>query len=121
MPLGLVSTVALAVAACAPAPTAQGSGQRPAASSARGLEFARAHCSRCHAVTAGRSSPNPDAPPFEVVVNAPGLNAGTLNSWLRNAHDFPEIMNFEIDSDRIDDLAAYMLTLQREDFTPPAQ
>jgi mono/diheme cytochrome c family protein len=79
----------------------------------RGLAFARARCSACHAVGAAQLSANPEAPPFEAVVNTPGLTSATLGSWLRNAHNFPEVMNFAIQPDQIDDLASYMLTLKR--------
>jgi mono/diheme cytochrome c family protein len=116
----LLSLILPAIAACAPAPPAQGSAP-PSAAAARGLEFAQAHCSRCHAVAPGRFSPDPNAPPFEAVVNAPGLDAQTLGNWLRNAHDFPAIMSFEIEPGAIDDLTAYMLTLRSKDYTPPTQ
>ena len=83
-----------------------------APSSARGLDFAQAHCSGCHAVTALSISPHPEAPPFDSVVNTRGLTDATLKAWLRNSHNFPEIMNFDVDPGHIDDLAAYMLTLR---------
>lgn len=89
--------------------------------SARGLAFVKANCAGCHAVTAGRSSPNPDAPPFEAVVNTAQLTAATLKPWLRDSHNFPAMMNFAIAPDQIDDLAAYMITLQRSDYSPPIQ
>ena len=85
----------------------------------RGLAFARQHCSGCHAVGAGQSSPNVEAPTFETVVNTPGLAAATIKPWLRDSHNFPAMMNFTIDPDQIDDLAAYMMTLQRGDYVPP--
>lgn len=87
----------------------------------RGLEFAQTHCSTCHAVAALQTSPNREAPPFELVVNRPGLTPATLRSWLRNSHNFPEMMDFAIAPDQIDDLAAYMMTLQSKDFRPPSQ
>lgn len=85
----------------------------------RGLAFGRQHCSGCHAVSAGQSSPNVEAPTFEAVVNTPGLTAATIKPWLRDSHNFPAMMNFTIDPDQIDDLAAYMMTLQRGDYVPP--
>ncbi|MEZ5734198.1 MAG: cytochrome c [Novosphingobium sp.] len=82
---------------------------------ATGLAFAQAHCSQCHAVVPLRISPNPEAPPFETVVNVPGLTDVTLKTFLRDSHNFPEIMNFDIDPEQIDALAAYMLTLRNSD------
>ncbi|MFW2854006.1 c-type cytochrome [Sphingomonas sp. TX0543] len=82
------------------------------ASVASGKAFAQAHCSGCHAVLPDRFSPNPDAPPFENVVAKEGLTGETLTYWLRHSHNFPEIMNFEVADDQVDDLSAYMLTLR---------
>ena len=81
----------------------------------KGLEFAQAHCSQCHAVKALQLSPNPEAPPFESVANMPGLTKTTLRDWLRDSHNFPEIMDFALETDQIDVLAAYILTLRKSD------
>lgn len=86
----------------------------------RGLAFAGMYCSACHAVNTGNSR-EPAAPPFEAVVNVPGLTAETLKSWLRDSHNYPEVMNFEIAAAQIDDLSSYMLTLQHPDYRPPIQ
>lgn len=86
----------------------------------RGLGFAQRHCAACHAVEAG-GSPNPQAPPFEAVINQQGLSAETLKPWLRNSHDFPAMMNFAIDPERIDELATYMLTLRDASYKPAIQ
>jgi mono/diheme cytochrome c family protein len=87
----------------------------------RGLAFATSHCSGCHAITAGQISPNPEAPPWELVVNKPGLTRATLRTFLRDSHNYPEAMNFTIDQRQIGDLAAYMLTLKSARFKPPIQ
>ena len=68
---------------------------------------------------AGQSSPNVEAPTFEAVVNTPGLTAATIKPWLWDSHNFPAMMNFTIDPDQIDDLAADMMTGQRGDYVPP--
>lgn len=117
--------LAAAAGACAPSPRAQTTSAPPpppaaavapaqAASSpaARGLAFATSHCAACHGVGRDQLSHNPEVPPFEVAVNKPGLTRDTLTYWLRTSHNYPEIMNFEIDPDQVDDLAAYMLTLR---------
>jgi mono/diheme cytochrome c family protein len=86
---------------------------------ARGYAFARDHCAVCHGVTANASSPNPEAPPFEAVVNTRGLTARTLETFLRDSHNFPGQMAFEIDPAKVDDVTAYLLTLKRADYHPP--
>lgn len=103
----------------APPPSMHSAQPAGAASRTEGLVFAQRHCTACHAISAGGSSPNVEAPTFEAIVNTPGLTDETLQGWLRDSHNFPELMNFSIDSDQIDSLAAYMITLQRSDFMPP--
>lgn len=93
-------------------------GENPAAK--RGMAFAQSHCTACHAVDAG-ISPKPEAPSFEAIVNTTGLAAETLKSWLRDSHNYPEIMNFAIAPAQIDDLATYMLTLKNPGYRPPIQ
>ena len=86
----------------------------------RGLAFAEARCAGCHAVTRG-ISPNPQSPTFEAVINTSGLDLTTLKPWLQNSHDFPAMMNFAIEPEHIDDLAAYMLTLKNPSYRPIIQ
>lgn len=101
------------------APPARTGASEPRAEQ-RGLAFAKARCAECHAVTPG-ISPIPQAPSFEAVINAPGLDLGTLKPWLRNSHDFPAMMDFAIEPEQIDDLAAYMLTLKDPAYRPAIQ
>lgn len=110
----LLSTVA-AAPGNAPPPPAAGMDERTR--EMRGLAFAQTHCAGCHAVETG-TSPNPEAPPFEAVINKPGLNMDTLKPWLSNSHDFPAVMDFSIDPEQVDDLAAYMLTLKSVSYRP---
>ena len=91
---------------------------KAAAASTRELAFARARCAGCHAVGVG-TSPRREAPSFEDVVNTPGLTPDTPKPWLRDSHNYPEIMNFTIAPEQIDDLAAYMLTLNDPSYRPP--
>ena len=110
----LLPLSALTLAACATA----GLSLSPAA--ARGQALAGSNCATCHAVgrDAGQS-PNPQAPPFELIANQPGLTRETLGTFLRDAHNYPGAMQFTLDPAAADDLAAYMLTLRRDDYHPP--
>lgn len=83
-----------------------------------GLAFAQASCGGCHAVERYPSSPNPDAPPFAAIVNQEGLTHATLATWLRDAHNYPEEMEFSLDQAEVDQLVAYMLTLSDERYRP---
>lgn len=87
---------------------------------ARGIAFAQAHCAACHAIDAGLS-PLAEAPSFAGTANTPGFTAGTLRPWLRDSHNYPEIMNFALTPAQIDDLTTYMLSLKRPDYKPPIQ
>jgi mono/diheme cytochrome c family protein len=84
----------------------------------RGYTYAKSSCAGCHAITANASSPNPEAPAFEAVVNTKGLTARTLETFLRDSHNFPGQMAFSLDPARIDDLTAYMLTLKQVGYRP---
>jgi mono/diheme cytochrome c family protein len=113
----ILTVAALTLTACAtvPAkPTIELTEQE-----ARGYSFARAHCAGCHAITANSASANPEAPPFEAVVNTKGVTARTLETFLRDSHSFPGQMAFAIDPGKVDDLSAYMVTLKRADYHPP--
>lgn len=85
---------------------------------ARGFAFAKAHCAGCHGISPNASSPNPEAPLFEAIANREGLTARTLETFLRDSHNFPGQMAFEIDPAKVDDVTAYMVTLRRADFHP---
>lgn len=106
----------LGLAACQPLAaeeTAAPTGQPP------GLAFAQGSCGGCHAVERHQVSPNPDAPPFPAIVNRQGLTRETLSSWLRDAHNYPEEMEFYLERPEVDELVAYMLTLREEAYRPP--
>ncbi len=103
----------LLAAACQTAPTA------PAQiSSAPAPAFIEAACAGCHAVEPPFESPNPYAPDFEAIANREGLTDATLSSWLRNAHNYPEIMDFDLEDGQVEEVANYMITLRREDYVP---
>ena len=82
------------------------------ASPARGLAYAQSVCATCHAVEAGRTnSPNPQAPPFEVIANLPGMTPTALNAWLHSPH--PSMPNIIVTPSDRDDIAAYFNSLRR--------
>ena len=78
----------------------------------RGLAYAEANCTECHAVQRGRfDSPEPDAPPFQEIANAEGMSAIALYPFFRTSHrDMP---NFVIQPDDIADLTAYLMSIRR--------
>ncbi len=112
--LKLLALVLLAAGTVAAAPAAPKL-SKPAQ---RGLAFAEQRCAACHGVTANAPSPNPESPAFEDIANTPGLTRSTLRTYLRDSHNFPDAMNFRVPQRRINDLADYMVTLQRPDYHP---
>lgn len=126
MRIVLIAAPALLLGACQPATDTLSAG--PAVTDSaferdtpewRGERFARNRCADCHAISAGGDSPRREAPAFERIANTPGLTRDTLGTWLRDAHNYPDAMYFEIPEEGIDDLVAYMLTLRRDDYEPP--
>jgi mono/diheme cytochrome c family protein len=106
---------ALALVACQQQPLVKASAST---AYSRGHEYAQASCSACHAIGSGSTSPNPKAPPFAAVVNQDGLTKVTLSSWLRDAHNYPGEMDFQLDQERLDALVDYMLTLRDPAYRP---
>ena len=109
-----LAALAVTLAACATAPGPK----HLTAQQKRGQAFAKTHCAICHGIGRGDTSPNPESPPFEAVVNTIGLTAETLGTFLRDSHNYPGQMTFKIDAAKVDDLAAYMVTLKRADYHP---
>ena len=108
--------IALALSSCATGP--EQTRIELTRQEARGYGFAKANCAGCHAITANAVSANPEAPPFEAVVNTKGLTSATLATFLRDSHNFPGAMAFRIDQAKVNDLTAYMVTLKRPDYRP---
>lgn len=84
----------------------------------KGLGFAERRCAACHGITQNSSSPNPEAPPFEDIANRPGVKGSTLQQFLRDAHNYPEAMNFTIDAAEVKAIGEYMITLQKPGYRP---
>jgi mono/diheme cytochrome c family protein len=81
---------------------------------ARGRVFAEQNCGRCHAVGPSGESPNPKAPPFRTLHERYPIENLTesLAEGLRTGH--PEMPQFEaLDPAQIDDLIAYLKSLER--------
>jgi mono/diheme cytochrome c family protein len=115
--LYLAALAALAVATAAfsqPKPVEE----RRMAEAERGRVVAEARCAACHAVTVNSSSPNPESPGFEDIANRKGLTSATLRQYLRNAHNYPDAMQFKLNRGQVRDLSAYIVTLKRSGYKP---
>jgi len=106
-----------ALAACQPS-----EGQAVSSASSMQMEghtLAQAACSGCHSIEPFGLSPNSAAPEFPMIANRDGLTTDTLTYWLRNAHNYPEEMDFYLEDDEVGQLVDYILTLQDESYAPP--
>lgn len=108
---------ALIIALLAALPAyAQTPGQTPAQAEAeraarRGLEYARASCSQCHAVEPGvAAAPYATAPSFTAIAVTPGMTSMALNVWLNTSH--PNMPNLIIPQREKEDLFAYFAALR---------
>lgn len=79
---------------------------------ADGLAYAREACASCHGVEAGQRSPKAAAPSFDALANRPGMNRAALSALLRSPHR--NMPNLIVEPDRVDDLAAYLATLDND-------
>jgi mono/diheme cytochrome c family protein len=82
------------------------------------LAFAQGACGGCHGVERFDLSPNVDAPPFATVANREPLTAATLATWLRDAHNYPQEMDFTMDREQITGLVDYIMTLRDPEYEP---
>lgn len=80
------------------------------------LAFVEAACGGCHAVKGEAISPNPLSPAFAAIANRDGLTRESLASWLRDAHNYPEEMDFGLSSGQIEMIADHMLTLRSAEY-----
>lgn len=80
------------------------------------LAFVQAACGGCHAVEGQDLSPNPASPPFADIANREGLSKETLVSWLTDAHNYPEVMDFDLDPPQVEGIAEYILTLRSDNY-----
>jgi len=103
----------LTLAACQPAAPETASSR-----SGRVPTLVQGVCGDCHAVQRPFISPNPDAPGFDAIANSAGLTGESLTAWLIDAHNYPELMDFELSEAEAREVADYMVTLQREDYEP---
>lgn len=113
--LPVFATLAAGTAAFSQPVTVQ---QHRFAEAERGRILAEARCAACHAVTANGASPNPDSPGFEDIANREGVSSPTLRQYLRDAHNYPEAMQFKLDRGQVRDLSAYIVTLKRSGYKP---
>ncbi len=121
----IVPLALLMLAACQPAAieTAPAAAPQQAAAQAAATEahipvLVSTNCASCHAVRRGELSPLAAAPSFVHIANQPGLSRATLTAFLADAHNYPDQMDVELDAEDVEEIAAYLLTLQQEDYRP---
>ncbi len=78
-----------------------------------------AMCGSCHAVTPGDVSPLPQAPTFPAIANREGLTRETLTAYLRDAHNYPDIMDVGLTDEDVALVTEYMVSLQDPDYRQP--
>ncbi|NEW88015.1 cytochrome c [Rhodopseudomonas sp. WA056] len=79
----------------------------------RGLEFAKSHCARCHAIGRSGKSRLAQAPPFRTLHTRYPVEtlAEAFAEGIYTGH--PRMPEFELDPDEINDLLSYLKTLER--------
>ncbi|MEM6585049.1 MAG: hypothetical protein AAF692_04790 [Pseudomonadota bacterium] len=113
-----LSLAALVLTACQTTPSPAPISQVSASQAPKVPNLVQGVCGDCHGVEPPFLSPNPEAPDFEAIANSAGLTGESLTQWLIDAHNYPELMEFELSEAEARAVAAYMVTLQREDYEP---
>ncbi len=82
------------------------------ASERRGKAFAKANCSRCHAIDRSSASRNADAPPFRTLHRRYPVEtlAEAFAEGIYTGH--PDMPAFELDPRQINDLLAFLKSLE---------
>ena len=75
-------------------------------------------CGSCHAVAPGTLSPLPQAPTFPAIANREGLTRETLTTYLRDAHNYPDIMDVGLTDEDVTLVVDYMMSLKDPDYRP---
>ena len=83
------------------------------------LAFAQGACGGCHAVEKPWLSPNPASPTFADIANREGVTEDTLQAYLTDAHNYPMVMDFDLDPEQARELAHYILTLRDPEYRKP--
>ena len=117
-----IHTVALIIALCSLI-ACQSADSPPAVTAAQPApvpvrDLVQGVCGDCHGVQAPFVSPNPSAPPFDAIANRRGLSERTLANWLIDAHNYPDLMEFELSREEAQVVADYMVTLQTDNYRP---
>jgi cytochrome c len=79
----------------------------------RGLKFAQSNCAHCHSIDSSGKSPLSRAPPFRDLLGRYSIEG--LKELLTDAFlvDHPSMPRFELDPDQINDLIAFLATLEK--------
>lgn len=77
----------------------------------KGLDYAERNCAECHAVEAANTdSPDPEAPPFQLVARDPELSDLALTVFFQSPHEgMPDLIVLGADAR---DLIAYIRSLE---------
>ena len=116
LPFTPLALSCIGLAACQPAPPQSAATAQPVPNIVPNI--VQGVCGDCHGVQPPFLSPNPAAPGFDVVANSAGLTRETATDWLVDAHNYPELMEFELTREEAEKVAEYLVSLQREDFEP---
>jgi mono/diheme cytochrome c family protein len=79
--------------------------------SEKGLKYALEVCAECHSVRPEHPlSRVPEATPFEIVANTPGITSNALAAWLQTSH--PSMPNIMMTDEQMRDVIEYILSLK---------
>jgi cytochrome c len=92
------------------------SAQADESSIARGRAIAKENCGRCHALGRTGRSPNPKSPPFRALAQKYPLSnlEEALGEGIVVGHEGPEMPQFKFSTTQIEQLLAYLSSLQKK-------
>ncbi|WP_336492030.1 cytochrome c [Methylobacterium nigriterrae] len=113
MRAGKFKVVAAVLASATPLLLHPGSASALEPQAQRGLTFVQTNCAGCHAIGRTGDSPFPEAPPFRTLHERYPVEslAEALAEGITTGH--PSMPEFSLDPGKIDDVIAYLKTLER--------
>jgi mono/diheme cytochrome c family protein len=78
-----------------------------------GFEYAKEVCANCHAILSNETSPVREAPTFDEIAKQSQRSAATIIKRTEAVH--PTMPNIPMKRDELNDLAAYILSLDGEE------
>jgi mono/diheme cytochrome c family protein len=115
-----LGTALLVLGACQPAAAPRAGPEAAAVPSVAAMpRIVETNCAACHDVAGLDQSPYGAAPSFTDIANQQAMTRASLIRFLKDAHNYPDIMDVELNEAEAEAVADYILTLRSDEYRSP--